>query len=225
MQQVRLGYPDRALHEAAAAAVARVLEAHELEVAYVPVPPDRPYGAEDDIELFCCAWLPLIDARLLSGGMRPIGLLYRPAFIWCVGAAAAPAGIADLAGCAALERRILVPRAGPAAALAEAAQKAYRLAEGGFEVLPVSDAEALASAEQGARDADRVVPLFRPHELLHGSSLRVLADPLAALGGEQEARLLISDDLRRRLDPDLLDELDELTLGNKVRWRMRCRAG
>jgi glycine betaine/proline transport system substrate-binding protein len=39
---------------------------------------------------------------------------------------------------------------------------------------------------------------------------------LSALGPEQEARLLIRSEIRNLLDSDLIDELDELTLGNKV---------
>ena len=216
MEQIRLGYLDAPLHEASAAAVARVLEAHDLEVAYVPAHPGALAAAfeADDMDLFASAWLPLTDATMLaSGRMEPIGMLYRPAFIWCV-AAAEPAGIGDLAAEARLDRRILAPESGPTAELSHHVLRAYGLDVAGFRIEAVSDAEAHAWA--AACDPARIVPLCRPHDLLHASALRALRDPLGALGPEQEARLLIRHSLRDSLDRDLLDELDELTLGNKV---------
>lgn len=212
MEIVRLGYPDAALHEASAAAVARVLEAHELEVEYVPFAVGALPG--DGIDLFAAAWLPLTDASMLaSGRMQPLGLLYRPAFIWAV-TAEAPASIAGLASAAGMDRRILVPESGPIAALAAQVATRYGLDAAGYRIEPVADAEALAWAE--AADPSRIVPLCRPHDLLHASGLRALEDPLLALGREQEARLLMRHDLPTVLDSDLIDELEALTLGNKV---------
>ena len=215
MEIIRLGYPDAALHEASAAAVARVLEAHEIEVEYVPVAADALAGiAEDDaIDLFASAWLPLTDASLLaSGRMLPLGVLYRPAFIWCV-AAIGPVTMTDLAADASMDRHILVG-SGPSAALADHALRAYGLDAAGYGIVRVPDQEAQAWAE--AADPARIVPLSRPHDLLHASGLRALEDPLGALGAEQEARLLIRRELRASLDADLIDELDALILGNRV---------
>lgn len=218
MERIRLGHPDAALHEASAAAVARVLEAHELEVEYVPIEAgtvsDVLSGSADDgVDLFASAWLPLTDASLLvSGRMLPLGVLYRPAFIWCV-TAGGPATIAELAAVALMDRRILVG-SGPSAALAERALAAYGLGAAGYGIARVSDQEAAAWAD--AADPTRIVPLCRPHDLLHASGLRALEDPLGALGAEQEARLLIRHDLHASLDSDLIDELEALTLGNRV---------
>lgn len=214
MERIRLGFPDASLHEASAAAVARVLEAHELEVDTVRLPPGCSEAELDAIDLFACAWLPLTDAPLLLSGHRePLGLLYRPAFIWCV-AVDGPVTIGDLLSTSDMDRRILVGSSGPASALAATVMKAYGLEIAGYHVEIVADAEAIAWAQDA--DPRRVVPLCRPHDLLHASGLRALTDPLAALGPEQEARLLIRHDVREALDSDLMDELDELTLGNKV---------
>lgn len=213
MEIVRLGYPDAALHEASAAAVARVLEAHELEVEYVPFAVGTLPG--EGVDLFAAAWLPLTDASMLaSGQMQPLGLLYRPAFIWAVTAEAPTTTIAGLISAPAMDRRILVPTLGPIAALAAQVVARYGLDAAGYRIERVVDAEATAWAE--AADPGRIVPLCRPHDLLHASGLRALDDPLAALGSEQEARLLIRHDLRSVLDGDLIDELEALTLGNKV---------
>ena len=218
MEHVRLGYPDAALHEASAAAVARVLEAHELEVEYVPIAADAVAGTVSAaaIDLFASAWLPTTDAPLLaSSRMLPLGTLYRPAFIWCV-AADGLASIADLAAdlAASMDRRILVDGSGPSATLADHVLHAYALDRAGYVVERVSAQAATDWAR--AADPSRIVPLTRPHDLLHASGLRALEDPIAALGPEQEARLLIRRELRTELDGDLIDELEALTLGNRV---------
>ncbi len=208
MDAIRLGYPDAALHEASAAAVARVLEAHELEVEYVPAPPDAD-AVEDGIDLFASAWLPRTDAALLaSGRMRPLGVLYRPALLWSVAAGDARS-IADLAASERFDRTILAP-AGPIARAAPRVLRAYRLDQAGYVVETVPEREALAWAQ--AAVPGRVVPMCRPHALLHASALRPLEDPLEALGPEQQASMLIREDLRAALDPDL----EALTLGNRV---------
>jgi glycine betaine/proline transport system substrate-binding protein len=167
MDQIRLGHPDAVLHEVSAAAVVRVLEAHEIEVELVPVAPDGLAAgiAGGGIDLFASAWLPLTDAVLLeSGRMEPLGLLYRPAFVWAT-AAKGPSSLADLPAAAGLDRRILVPRTGPAAFLAGSVLAAYGLQEAGFRIETVSEQEARDWAE--ALDPARIVPLCRPHALLH----------------------------------------------------------
>ncbi len=212
MDVIRLGYPGAALHEASAAAVARVLEAHELEVEYLPAAPDAD-AVEEGIDLFACAWLPHTNAALLAcGRMRPLGVLYRPAMLWSVVGGDA-GSIADLAARPRLERRILAPP-GPLARAAMRVMRAYRLDEAGYVVETVPEREALAWAQDAA--TGRVVPMCRPHALLHAAALRPLEDPLAALGPEQQASLLVRTDVQAALDPDLIDELEALTLGNRV---------
>ncbi len=212
MDVIRLGYPDTALHEASAAAVARVLEAHELEVEYVPAAADAD-AVGDEIDLFASAWLPRTDAALLAPGrMRPLGELYRPILLWSVAGGDARS-IADLAASRHFERRILVPP-GPIARAAPQVLAAYRLDQAGYVIETVSDREAFAWAQ--AAGPGRVVPMCRPHPLLHASALRPLEDPMDALGPDQQARLLIRGDLQETLDPDLIDELEALTLGNRV---------
>ena len=212
MDAIRLGYFDTASHEASAAAVARVLEAHELEVEYVPAAPDAD-AVGDGIDLFASAWLPRTDAALLAGGrMRPLGVLYRPALLWSVAGGDARS-IADLATSPHFERRIVAP-VGPIARAAPQVLRAYRLDQAGFFLETASDRDALAwAAAAGPR---QVVPISRPHALLHASALRALEDPLCALGAEQQASMLMREDLQATLDPDLIDELEALTLGNRV---------
>ncbi len=104
--------------------------------------------------------------------------------------------------------------AGPIARAAPQVIAAYRLDQAGYFVETVSEHEAFAWAQVAG--SGRVVPMCRPHALLHASALRPLEDPLGALGPEQQASLLIRLDLQETLDSDLTDELEALTLGNRV---------
>ena len=215
MNPLRLGFPATPLHEAAAAAVARVLEAHDHEVAFLPLADAASLGG---IDLFVAAWLPHGDVAPPYAGptyasMQPLGLLYRPSLVWCV-LADAPVSIEHLVGSTGLDRRIVVPADTPVAEASARVLAAYGLADAGYTIDPVPEPEAFAWAQAAAHT--HVVPLTRPHELLHTGAWRELADPRAALGAEQQARILLRDGLRESLDRDLLDELDELTLGNKV---------
>ncbi len=225
-----LGHLGTPQHEAAAAAVLRVLEAHDLEVDMVAAA-DRDAlarQAEDGrIDLLATAWLPDLDAALRDGlvdrkRMDVLGgVLYRPFLLWAVPAALDLPGLDSIADllrpeiAARLDRTIVLPRRLHAQAVRAA--KGYGIEAAGYRLEVLDDEAAFAQADAvlGAGRA-AVLPLWQPHALAHGGRLRALADPQGMLGGPQEARLLLRAGLRATLDPDLLDELDELTLGNPV---------
>ncbi|MBB2175853.1 glycine betaine ABC transporter substrate-binding protein [Gluconacetobacter johannae] len=232
MTTVTLGHPDSIQHEAAAAAVVRVLEAYELEVEYVTGSRAELSArmAAGGIDLFVSAWLPDVDADWEAStlGMETFGLLYKPSFGWGlpVGAAGHIASIADLPGDdGAVGRNIVAP-----ASVLERVRHCvatYGLTECGFTIEARPDEEAFQHAVR-AIEADEAVilPLWQPHFLHHGGRLRLLDDPRGGLGNDQQARMLLRPGARDELDSDLLDELDELTLGNKVvsalDYAMRC---
>jgi glycine betaine/proline transport system substrate-binding protein len=220
-----LGHLDTRQHEAAAAAVLRVLEAHDLEVEMLAA--DRgalvEHMAAGRIDLLATAWLPDLDRGFADPALMETmgGILYRPLLLWAVPAALdlpALGSIADLARpeiAAVLDRTVVLPPQ-----LHESATRvmaAYGLDAAGFR-LDLRDNEAAHAHAEAVLEAGAaaVLPLWQPHALAHGGRLRPLADPERALGGPQEARLLLRAGLRATLDPDLLDELDELTLGNPV---------
>ncbi len=225
-----LGHLDTRQHQAAAAAVLRVLEAHDLEVETVAAP-DRDallrQAEEGGIDLLATAWLPDLDAglaeRLVDRNRMEVlgGVLYRPFLLWAVPAVLDLPGLRSLDDlqrpeiAARLDRTIVLPRRLDSHARRVAA--AYGVEAAGYR-LEVLDDEAAHAQAEAALDAGRgaVLPLWQPHALAHGGRLRPLADPQGVLGVPQEARLLLRAGLRAVLDPDLLDELDELTLGNPV---------
>lgn len=56
----------------------------------------------------------------------------------------------------------------------------------------------------------------QPHAVFHTDLLTVIEDPAHLLGGEMSARMIMREDVARQADSDLLDELSEMMLGNRV---------
>jgi len=217
LEHVTLGFPDSPQHEAAAAAVVRVLEAHELEVTLLAGDRSALTGhlQAGRLDLIATAWLPGPDAAWADGAGEAMGgILYRPQTLFAVPAApGAPASLDDLATDP-VARRPLV--AAPVEAAARAALSAYGLEQAlPVEILEPEPFYTRAAAALAAAEPV-LLALWQPHALWHGGRLQALADPKGALGERQEARLVLRAGLRARLDGDLLDELDELTLGNPV---------
>ncbi|WP_239478756.1 glycine betaine ABC transporter substrate-binding protein [Lichenicola cladoniae] len=225
ISSLTLGHLDNRQHEAAAAAVLRVLEAHDIEVEMVAGDRDTLFSSlrDGNIDLLATAWLPDIDPMLADPATAEIlgSVLYRPYLLWAVPASLDIAGlrsIADLSKpdiASVIDHAIVLPRRLETYAIRVLA--AYDLEQAGYR-LDVLDDEAAYAHASTALDATaaRVLPLWQPHALAHGGRLRPLDDPRAALPARQEAKLLLRTGLRASLDPHLLDELGELTLGNPV---------
>jgi glycine betaine/proline transport system substrate-binding protein len=209
-----LGHPDSATHEAAAAAVLRVLDAHEIEAETLAAPLESLAAdlAAGRIDLLATAWLPDLDGTRLSPAAADLlsGSLYRPQPVWAVTAAAAARAVPDLrdAPLPFLVAADLEP-------LARRVMTAYALPALRPEPL-AADALFERAAAAIAADEPILLALCHPHPLLRGDALRVLSDPDGVLFGPQDARLVLRPGLRAELDPDLVDELEALTLGNPV---------
>ena len=223
MTSVTLGHLDETLHEATAAAVARVLEAYELEIEYVPGTHEAlmAHMRNGDIDLFVSAWLLDVDAAYLDPalGMEPLGDLYRPEFGWYLPTSAAT-GLTSIAELAAdghdVNREIVTAQS--VLDRVRHGVAAYNLTEHGFTIAARPDEDVVEYADQAIRTGDpAIIALWQPNFLHYGSTnLTPLADPKGALGTAQTARMLVRRAVRPELDSDMLDELDELTLGNKV---------
>ncbi|NHO32754.1 glycine betaine ABC transporter substrate-binding protein [Acetobacter fallax] len=221
MTTLTLAYRNTPLHAAVAAAVARVLEAYEIEPDYIAGSDEALAAmlANGEIDLFATVWHPAEDSIFVSPAVEPIGNLYRPTFGFFVAdrpdsPLAGLQSMADLAGSDAARHLLtpesLVPRVRQMVA-------GYRLTEAGFTIESQPDDEAYASIAAAIEAGEPVIaPLFTPNYLIHRVPLRPLADPQGAAGKELTARLLFNKATREQTDTDMLDELDELTLGNKV---------
>ena len=221
MTTFTLAYRNSPLHAAVAAAVARVLEAYEIEPDYISGDDDALARmlADGEIDMFATAWLPEQDKAFLSPAVEELGNLYRPSFGFFVvnGSAATLSNLSSLEKLASSSaaRNLITPES----LLPQVRQvvAGYRLTEAGFtiETHPDDQAyEAIAAAVQAGEPV--VLPLCNPCYLMHTLDLRPLADPKGACGQELSARLLINSQTRGSADSDMLDELDELTFGNKV---------
>ena len=210
LDSLTLGHLDEIQHEAAAAAVLRVLEAHDIEVTMLPGGHDVLAGAmaAGRVDLLATAWLPDVDAGWIDPSVAETmgGVLYRPFLFWGLPAALERPGlsaIGDLAGPAAagIDRTIVVARRVSDAA--ERTLAACGLTEAGYrlEILDDEAAYARASASLDAA-APAVLPIWQPHGLAHGGRVRLLDDPMQALGARQEARLMLRRGLRAQLDAD-----------------------
>jgi len=224
MTTIALGYPDTILHEATAAAVARVLEANDAEVDFV-------CGSHADmvaqlrsgeIDMFVAGWFPERDSGLLTGDLVAIGQLYRPFHTVCV-----PEAVSGLAVSLAdatvdvFAAEIVTPQS--MVAQVRHAVGAYGLTARGFTLNVRPDEEAFAHASGVIeRGEAALLPLPQPNFLFHDGRIVPLADPLAALGAEQIAQIVLSSAVRDALDSDMIDELDELTLGVKVISALDC---
>ncbi len=222
---ITLGHLDSRQHEAAAAAVLRVLEAHDLEVAMVAANRETmiKHIAGGRIDLLATAWLPEIDEAWADPAYMEImgGVLYRPLLLWALPTAAGLSGldaIADLADpglAGGVDRTVVLSRR--LETYGQRVMEQYGLEAAGYRLELVDNEVAYASAAKALDAATpTILPLWQPHALMHRGRMRVLNDPKQALGGRREARLLLRRGLRDTLDADLLDELDELTLGNPV---------
>ncbi|WP_240993517.1 glycine betaine ABC transporter substrate-binding protein [Asaia bogorensis] len=209
MTTISLGYLGTALHAGCASAVARVLDAHEVEVDFVDadaseLPSMLEAGA---IDLLVSAWLPR-DAALVQHGMRVLGTLYRPYYCW--------ASFDDLPEVASLDARdvdLVI------AARSDAGQMNALLAQTpGLDgvATELCDDEELHAVVCGLREEGRkaLVFLAQPHALFNHEAFGPVQDP--RLGVEMEACMLVREAVAACADQDMLDELSEMTLGNKV---------
>ncbi|WP_336946467.1 glycine betaine ABC transporter substrate-binding protein [Asaia sp. BMEF1] len=209
MTTISLGYLRNALHAGCASAVARVLDAHEVEVEFLDADRGELPGLleEGAIDLLVSAWLPR-DASLVQHGMRVLGTIYRPYYCWgSYDAVSSPAELSSEA----LET-VFVARSDAARLQDVLAQKPSL---SGLAPTLCED-EALFEAVQGAHAAGRkfIVFLAQPHALFHDEAFQPVSDP--HFSEELEAALLVREAVAACADQDMLDELSEMTLGNKV---------
>ncbi|WP_048848091.1 glycine betaine ABC transporter substrate-binding protein [Tanticharoenia sakaeratensis] len=216
MTEMTIGHLRTGCDAGCASAVARVLEAHEVEVAFLDLDRDERAAAlaAGRVDLLVSAWMPR-DLGLAGSGARVIGGLYRPSYVWAF-TGALPAGQALLshAGTLDVARIITTPDLEErlSALLGTDAVGGCRASVELCEPDALHDRVRHAVA-QGER---AIVAVEQPHAIFHDAGFSVLEDPAGALGGEMEARMILGPEAARECEPDLLDELDEMMLGNKV---------
>lgn len=211
MTTITLGHLRNALHAGCASAVARVLDAHGVEVEFVDADAAELPGLLDEgaIDLLVSAWLPR-DIGLVQHGMKVLGLLYRPVYVFASAFAREAIDVlsAQDAG------RFIVGR------------DDLPLLKKALETLPLLQSLPIeVCADEGLYDCvsdaieagERfVLVAAQPHAVFHRNDVHVLQDDASRLGSEMEASMMVRETVAACADQDMLDELSEMTLGNKV---------
>ncbi|MCX2560371.1 glycine betaine ABC transporter substrate-binding protein [Acetobacter farinalis] len=219
MTTITLAHPDSTVHEATAAAIIRVLEAHDVEPEIVigPKAALADMLKNGEVDLYISAWLPEDDADLLAPGVTPLGRLFNPGAYCCISREDGPVvSLNDVAQAGPeLSRTIITPAS--LRTRVEQMMADYALAEAGFTLAVMPDEEALAALTTALNAKECILmPLVQPCFLFHQGGFRILSDPKGSMGKEQEARMLMRPGLTEDMDQDLQDELDELMLSTKV---------
>lgn len=219
MTTLTLAHPDSTVHEATAAAIIRVLEANDVEPEIVVGPKSAlsEMLKSGEVDLYISAWLPDLDADLLSDGVQPLGHLFNPSACCCISQEdSSITSLADVAQVGPqLSRVITTPLS--LKDQVEHMAATYGLLDVGFSINILEDEAALAFFSHALSNNDCVLmPLMQPCFLFHQGGFRILTDPKAGMGPEMDARMLLRPGLSDELDRDLQDELDELMLSTKV---------
>lgn len=211
MTHMTIGHLYTSLHAGCASAVTRVLEAHDIDVDFLDLDPDDVADALDkgDVDLLVSAWFPR-DAGLVKGQARVIGDLYQPRASF---SALGPLGPVGSLGVQDVDRIITTEDAKDF--LTPALERLPALAMVPIEV--VGDAALLARLETARNAAEKpLIVVMQPHAVYHAGFLHPVDDPDGLLGPALSARMILGEGAASCTDSDLIDELSEMMLGNKV---------
>lgn len=226
---IRLGHIDLSFHAASAAVVQRILERHGYAVASSASPHERMfqrYGAAE-VDMLVSAWLPASHGGYLApfaDTTRQLGVLYQPYCIWGVPdyvPAEAVASVADLLRPEVAERMSrLIQSINPGAGISRFSRaiiEQYGLDKAGYHFENGSEADCFSRFELAVERGEWcVVPLWHPHFLHHRFAIRALDEPKDLLGGQDDATLIVREEIALRMPERLLADLSRLNLGNAV---------
>lgn len=211
MTQMTIGHLYTSLHAGCASAVARVLEAHEVDVEFVDLDPEDVAEAmeQGEVDLLVSAWFPR-DEKFAGPSFRVIGDLYQPQIAFAALRALGPVNALTSAD---VDRVIVAEDSREI--LEKALKQLPALSSLPLEV--VGEAALIGRLEKAQADGESpLVVATQPHAVFHTALLTLVEDPDKLLGGEMSARMVLREDVARKADTDLLDELSEMMLGNKV---------
>jgi len=226
---VRLGHIALSFHQASAAVVQLLIEQNGYTVELSAAPHGEMFErfGRGEVDMVCSAWLPASHGIYLShleDQVIKLGVLYEPYCIWGVPEyvpADAVATIDDLKkpGVAAKMRKV-IQGINPGAGISRFSQRMiedYGLAAEGYSFKSGTEADCFGTFETGVKNGDwLVVPLWHPQWLHHRYKVRALDEPRGLLGGVDQATLVANRRLAASMDPDLVQHLKALTLGNSA---------
>lgn len=217
-----LGFFDTPVHEAAAAVVLRVLEAHgvmDIELITGESVALFQEIRSGKIDVFATVWSPDVHQDLLgsASSMKAIGNVYQPSLFLALPNQfkGQVTSIDQLGVISELDREVIVSET--IYDRLYLVFKTYGLIDAGYSLKAVRDEDAISqykdiiSSQQG-----KVIALYSPSFIEDSVMIYKLQDPKNLLDKQQKAVILIKKDLIDSLGADLIDELEEMTLGNQV---------
>lgn len=217
-----LGFFDIPVHEAAAAVVLRVLEAHGVMDIELITGESAALFQEirsGKIDVFATIWSPDVHQDLLNTAspMRAVGNVYQPSLFLALpnNFKEQVVSIDQLGSIPEIDREIIVPET--IYDRLQIALKAYGLIDAGYSLKAVPDEDAISHYQDSiTAQANKVIALYSPSFIEDSAMIYKLQDPKHLLDQEQKAVILVKKDRIESLGADLIDELEEMTLGNQV---------
>lgn len=217
-----LGFFDIPVHEAAAAVVLRVLEAHGVMDIELITGESAALFQEirsGKIDVFATIWSPDVHQDLLNTAspMRAVGNVYQPSLFLALpnNFKEQVVSIDQLGSIPEIDREIIVPET--IYDRLQIALKAYGLIDAGYSLKAVPDEDAISHYQDSiTSQANKVIALYSPSFIEDSAMIYKLQDPKHLLDQEQKAVILVKKDRIESLGADLIDELEEMTLGNQV---------
>ncbi|CAI3944941.1 MULTISPECIES: glycine betaine ABC transporter substrate-binding protein [Commensalibacter] len=217
-----LGFFDIPVHEAAAAAVLRVLEAHGIMDIELITGENAAMFQElssGGIDIFTTLWTPDVHQDTLNSAssMKAIGNLYQPSLFLAL-----PTKFKDRATfidqlglLSEIDRQVTVPET--IYNRLQLVFESYGLINAGYSLKAIPDEEAISQYKDiMSSQENKIIALYSPSFIEDSDMMYKLQDPKNLLSEEQKAVILVKKDLIDSLGADLIDELEEMTLGNQV---------
>ena len=226
---IRLGHIDLSFHAASAAVVQRILERHGYTVTSSASPHEQMfqrYGT-GEVDMLVSAWLPASHGGYLAPFAdltRKLGVLYQPYCVWGVPDYVPIEQVASVSDLlrpdVVTHMSSLIQGINPGAGISRFSRaiiEQYGLDIAGYRFENGTQEECFTRFEKAVERGEWiVVPLWHPQFLHHRYDIRALTEPEGLLGGQDDATLIVKEDVAQQMPSALLDQLTRLTLGNTV---------
>lgn len=226
---IRIGHIDLSFHASSAALVTAIFEKHGWLVENSTAPHQEMFEryGEQQVDMLVSAWLPASHGAYLAPYIEntvKLSVLYHPYCIWGVPDYITESEVASVRDL--LKPDVLVKMEkciqgiNPGAGISRFSRRMideYQLGAAGYYFANGSEEECFSAFEQAVSEQRWIViPLWHPQFLHHRYNIRALHEPVGLLGGHDEATLIASKSIVEKFSPELLDELCQLTPGNKA---------
>lgn len=222
MTSLKLGFFDNQIHEATSAVITRMLEAHgitDIELITGEYKALTQELASGEIDLLVPVWLPDIHADIIQSNpnLKVIGNLYHPSVFVALPKAFQQqvSSIESLVSASFLHREIRVCET--LQDIANRIMAEYGLIEAGYQLKPIADEVALSAYQKIIQEQKpELMMLYEPEILIGSGNFYRLTEPKNVLTRQQKAAMLLNPEWVHQFGDDLIDELEEMMLGNQI---------